>query len=189
MCGVYSILVFDSNTLKSKELKMSGLVKIAFVMMVACMAAYAENHIDVAVRLIKEFEGFRANAYLCPAGKWTIGYGQVVGKKDVAAVTKEQAEAWLREEAKKIDEFLAFELPSVRMSDTRRGALISFVYNVGRTAFKHSTLKKRLLAGDSDLEIAEAWRMWKKITVDGKKQTSKGLVKRRALEIGAYLKG
>ena len=168
---------------------MSKVLKTAFVFLAVTIMEVYGGHIDVAVRLIKEFEGFRANAYLCPAGKWTIGYGQVVGKKDAAAVTKEQAEAWLREEVKKIDEFLAFELPSVRMSDTRRGALISFVYNVGRTAFKHSTLKKRLLAGDSDLEIAEAWRMWKKITIDGKKQTSKGLVKRRAMEIGAYLKG
>ena len=25
--------------------------------------------------LIKEFEGFRSRAYLCPAGVWTIGYG------------------------------------------------------------------------------------------------------------------
>ena len=25
--------------------------------------------------LIKEFEGFRSQAYQCPAGQWTIGYG------------------------------------------------------------------------------------------------------------------
>ena len=25
--------------------------------------------------VIKEFEGWRPRAYLCPAGKWTIGYG------------------------------------------------------------------------------------------------------------------
>ena len=25
--------------------------------------------------LVKTFEGFRADAYKCPAGVWTIGYG------------------------------------------------------------------------------------------------------------------
>ena len=28
-----------------------------------------------AVDLVAEMEGFRAQAYLCPAGVWTIGYG------------------------------------------------------------------------------------------------------------------
>ena len=27
-------------------------------------------------RFIQQFEGLRLSAYLCPAGKWTIGYGQ-----------------------------------------------------------------------------------------------------------------
>jgi len=168
---------------------MSKVLKAAFVFFAVTIMEVYGGHIDVAVRLIKQFEGFSAKAYLCPAGKWTIGYGQVVGKQNVPDVTESQAEVWLRDEAKKIDSFLSTQLPGVKLSDDQRGALISFVYNVGMSAFKHSTLKKRLLAGASDAEIAEAWRMWKKITVDGKKQTSKGLVKRRALEIGAYLKG
>ena len=33
---------------------------------------------DVAIALIKRFEGFCAKVYTCPAGKPTIGYGHVV---------------------------------------------------------------------------------------------------------------
>lgn len=30
------------------------------------------------IELIKRYEGFRAEAYLCPAGIWTIGYGHTL---------------------------------------------------------------------------------------------------------------
>ena len=30
---------------------------------------------DEGLSLIKRFEGFRATAYRCPSGVWTIGYG------------------------------------------------------------------------------------------------------------------
>ncbi|OYX03979.1 MAG: lysozyme, partial [Rhizobiales bacterium 32-66-8] len=30
---------------------------------------------SAGIAIIKEFEGFRGQAYLCPAGVWTIGYG------------------------------------------------------------------------------------------------------------------
>ena len=30
---------------------------------------------DSCIVLVKTFEGFRADAYKCPAGVWTIGYG------------------------------------------------------------------------------------------------------------------
>lgn len=41
--------------------------------------------------LIKAFEGYRSEAYLCPAGKWTIGYGHTSGVKEGDTCTKEQA--------------------------------------------------------------------------------------------------
>jgi GH24 family phage-related lysozyme (muramidase) len=31
--------------------------------------------IETAVALIRQFDGCRLQAYRCPAGKWTIGYG------------------------------------------------------------------------------------------------------------------
>ena len=33
-------------------------------------------HLDMALKLVKEAEGFIPNKYLCPAGKLTQGYGR-----------------------------------------------------------------------------------------------------------------
>ena len=35
----------------------------------------------VGLELIKHFEDFRSDAYMCPAGVWTIGYGHTKGVK------------------------------------------------------------------------------------------------------------
>ena len=42
---------------------------------------------DSCIVLVKTFEGFRADAYKCPAGVWTIGYGHT---EDVKASDKLQ---------------------------------------------------------------------------------------------------
>ena len=48
-----------------------------------------------ARRLVAEFEGFRAEAYLCPANVWTIGYGFTSGVKPGDVITREEADARL----------------------------------------------------------------------------------------------
>ena len=35
--------------------------------------------------LIKRFEGLRLNAYRCPAGRWTIGWGHTASATAIAA--------------------------------------------------------------------------------------------------------
>lgn len=37
--------------------------------------------LNIAKLIIKRFEGFRTEAYKCPAGEWTIGYGHTNGVK------------------------------------------------------------------------------------------------------------
>jgi lysozyme len=48
-----------------------------------------------ALELIKQFEGLRLKAYLCPGGVWTIGYGHTSGVKSGMVITKAQAEEYL----------------------------------------------------------------------------------------------
>jgi len=52
------------------------------------------------IDLIKEFEGFSAKAYICPAGKATIGYGHVVLPSEkhllTGSITNEEAERLLK---------------------------------------------------------------------------------------------
>ena len=46
------------------------------------------------IDLIKKYEGLRLEAYLCPAGVWTIGYGHTAGVGKGMKITAEQAEEY-----------------------------------------------------------------------------------------------
>ena len=43
------------------------------------------------VDLVKTFEGFRSEAYKCPAGIWTIGYGETKGVKQGDTISEFEA--------------------------------------------------------------------------------------------------
>jgi len=145
--------------------------------------------IQEAVDLVKHFEGFRAKPYLCPSDVWTIGFGTTwypsgrrVSRVDPSC-TQEQAEVWLRfvlEEA----EQSAISLCRVYLSPFQRGALASFIYNVGEGAFRASTLRKRI----NDMEWEDVpfqFRRWK--FAGGR--VLGGLVRRREAEIGLWERG
>lgn len=72
----------------------------------------------------------------------------------------------------------------VPLSDFQRGALVSFTYNVGDTAFTDSTLLRLLNAGGYQAVPAQLAR-WNKN--DGK--VMQGLVNRRAAEAGLWARG
>lgn len=120
-------------------------------------------------------------AYRCPAGVLTIGFGHT--GKDVAAgmvCTVAQANAWLLEDlesaAAAVDKLI-----TVPLSAKQRGALASFVFNLGPNALKGSTLRKKLNAGDYAGAATEFHR-WTKALVNGATVSLPGLVKRRAAE-------
>jgi len=46
----------------------------------------------LAKPIVKEFEGLRLQAYLCPAGVWTIGYGHARGVRKGDTITQDAAE-------------------------------------------------------------------------------------------------
>ena len=50
------------------------------------------------IALIVEFEGYRGEAYLCPAGVWTIGYGSTKGVKPGDRITMYEAKERLKVE-------------------------------------------------------------------------------------------
>ena len=52
------------------------------------------------LNLIKQFEGCILQAYKCPAGVWTIGYGHTKGVKQGMKITKEQASNLLKDDMK-----------------------------------------------------------------------------------------
>lgn len=103
----------------------------------------SKNGID----LIKKFEGCRLTAYKCPSGGYTIGYGHTSGVKKGQKISREQAEAYLREDIKKFENGVN-KYVCVPLTQNQFDALVSFCFNCGLGAFKTSTLRKKLNAKD-----------------------------------------
>lgn len=136
--------------------------------------------------LVREFEGLRLEAYQDQAGVWTIGYGHV-GPEVVPGMvcTREQAEAWLVEDLREAeaDVLRVLKRPA---TDNEFSAMVSLAYNIGGSAFSRSTVLKRFNAGDIR-GAAEAFSLWRKVTVGGRKVDSPGLIRRRAAEAALFL--
>ena len=126
--------------------------------------------------IVKEAEGLRLSAYLCPAGIPTIGYGHTKGVKLGDTCTREQAEEWLEN-----DFFMAKQdvkaVVKVPLKENQLDALASFVFNLGVRKLIQSTLLKKLNAGDYSGASAEfdKWVFAGKVKLNG-------LIKRRAKE-------
>jgi len=92
------------------------------------------------IDLIKFYEGFRADAYKCPAGVWTIGYGHT--GKDVHAgdkVSPEYASYLLATDLAAFEQKVS-ELVKVPLKQNQFDALVSFCYNCGAANLASSTL-------------------------------------------------
>ncbi|MGY0794275.1 lysozyme [Azospirillum argentinense] len=133
-----------------------------------------------ALALVRHFEGLYLKAYLCPAGVPTIGYGHTAGVKMGQTINGLQAEVFLRADmgaaAEQVD-----RLVKVPLTDRQRGALASFVFNLGAGSLQESTLLILLNRGDYKGAAGQFGR-WVFATVNGKKVELEGLKKRRAAE-------
>ncbi len=141
---------------------------------------------EEGLALIKRFEGFRARAYRCPAGVWTIGYGHTgaAGPPTVAAgmvISRAEAEEILRRD---VDGFARDVETSLRVAldDRQFSALVSFAYNVGITNFRKSSVLAYVNAGDL-AAVPGRLQLWNK----AKGRVLPGLVKRRAAEAELFL--
>lgn len=128
--------------------------------------------------LIKKFEGFSAEAYFCPAGKRTIGFGHVIAGHEAFSepFTRECAENILKQDVSAAEQAVRRRV-AVALTQGQFDALVSFVFNVGEKAFENSTLLRFLNAGDPDKAAAQFSR-W--VYAAGRKLS--GLEARRAAE-------
>ena len=132
------------------------------------------------IDLIKHFEGCELNAYKCPAGVWTIGYGHIKGVSEGMSITQEQAEQMLLDELKEYENYIN-ELVTVSLSQNQFDALVSWVYNLGPANLQSSTLLKVLNSGDYSGVPAQIER-WNK--AGGK--VLEGLIRRREAESALF---
>lgn len=132
-----------------------------------------------AYRVIKYYEKCHLEAYLCPSGIPTIGWGHT--GKDVKIgmepITQEQADKWLEQDVAEA-EAAVNKYVKVPLLQHQFDALVSFVYNVGAGAFAKSTLVK-VLNNKSYHAVVPQMKRW--IYGSGNK-VLKGLVHRRNVE-------
>lgn len=135
---------------------------------------------EKGLALIKEAEGLRLEAYLCPAGVWTIGYGHTGEVRKDDKITLEHAEELLRKDVSFAEGCL--NRHGLDLNQNQFDALCSFIYNLGCTNFNSSTLLRWIRGKASDKEIAAQFRRW----VYAKGEKSEGLKKRREKEIALF---
>lgn len=144
--------------------------------------------------LIKQFEGFRSKAYLCPAGILTIGFGHT--GTDVLPgmrVTEAQADELLKRDVARFALMVEKAL-TAKVSQGQFDALVSFCFNTGpgKAGVKDglislkngnpSSLLRKTNSGDK-LGAAAELDKWTK--ANG--QELRGLVARREAEQRLYL--
>jgi GH24 family phage-related lysozyme (muramidase) len=138
------------------------------------------------IDLIKEYEGFRADAYQDAVGVWTIGWGSTQNVRPGMRITQEQGESLLRKDLADAEAAVS-RLVKVRLTSNEFSALVSFVFNLGQGSFGRSTLLRKLNAGDKR-GAADEFRRWNKARVKGKLQVLRGLTRRREAEMTLFLR-
>ena len=137
--------------------------------------------------LIRRFEGFAAEVYVCPGGYASIGYGHVLahGEEGLFAggISRERAEGLLREDVG-VAEAGVVRLVPVALTQARFDALVSFTFNVGAGALQRSTLRRRVLRGNH-LGAEREFARW--VYAGGRRLP--GLVARRRAEALLYAGG
>jgi len=142
-----------------------------------------ERALDLAADICREFEGFRARPYLCPAGIPTIGYGSTrhpdgrLVTLDDQPIDSETAGAYMRHELASLLRSVLAACPALIAHPERLGSVLSWTYNLGPARLRSSTMRVRINEGDWPNAAREMQR-WKR----GGGKVLPGLVRRRAVE-------
>lgn len=132
--------------------------------------------------LIKKYEGLRLKAYKCPAGVWTVGYGHTRGVTSSTEISQSMADLFLLDDIRPLERYI--NKLGINFRQGQFDALVSFMFNLGEGNFNKSTLKKKILAGGNDDDIATEFKKWNK--AGGK--VLDGLTKRREEEAEMWLR-
>ena len=138
---------------------------------------------EAGLRIIRTFEGCRLQAYRCPAGVWTIGYGHTQGVSQGDVISKADAEHLLRTDLEPVEA----EIHALRLNlrQNQFDALASFIFNIGTAAFRNkSSVRRYIIEGRTDAEIAEKFLLWNK--ANG--VALQGLTNRRKMEADLFKK-
>ena len=137
------------------------------------------------ITLIKKFEGFRPKTYLDSVGIPTIGYGSTFWTDN--SRVKLGQEISMQNAEKLVIYYLANTAHFIpEVNQNQFDALCSFMYNIGVSAFRKSTLLKKVTKNPNDPSIRDEFMLWVNGRVRGNMQKIDGLVKRRTAESNLY---
>lgn len=132
--------------------------------------------------MIKKHEALRLHAYLPTKNDVpTIGYGHTKGVFLGMVITEKQATQFLAEDCEWVEKVLS-DYVKVPLNQNQYDALASFIFNLGGTNFKNSTLLRKLNSGDyrGAADELPRWNKQKGVVLNG-------LTKRRAEERALFL--
>ena len=112
------------------------------------------------IALIKRFEGCELKAYQDSVGVWTIGYGHTKEVKEGDEINQEHAEFMLTEEMPEYEGYIN-NMVKVPLEQNQFDALCSWVYNLGPTNLKNSTLLT-VLNQERYKEVPQEIKRWNK---------------------------
>ena len=142
------------------------------------------------MRVLQHYEDCHLEAYKCPAGIWTIGWGHTgQDVKPGMVISQSRADELLRQDLASFEADVS-KLVKVFVTQRQFDALVSFAYNVGSDidlddiaeGLGDSTLLKLVNGGDMR-GAAEQFLRWDK--AGGKKL--RGLTRRRHSERALFL--
>lgn len=134
--------------------------------------------------LIIKWETFRQQAYKCPAGVWTYGYGSTTKLdgtkvKQGDTITEPEAQRLMAVYLnKEVNQYLDKDFPDLQPN--QREALQSLIYNWGYPNFRKSKLFKAI----KNKDMGEIFKQWDVITANG--IVSRGLIRRRLEEMSLF---
>jgi len=144
---------------------------------------------DIAVNLIKEFEGFKDYAYIDTDGTPVIGYGlsRIAGKPVQIGdrISPTEADTALNHHLQEIQRELD-QIVKVSLSERQLSALASISFNVGINSIKTSTLIRKVNAKDY-AGAANEFLRWDKANLRGRLVQMPGLARRRQAERQLFL--
>ena len=153
---------------------------------------------DKCISMIRHHEGVRFRPYRCPAKLFTVGVGHVLyplqsrlpldqrqdfqlQAQDDRTFSAEEVDAILRSDLARFERGVVIQCP-VSLTQSQFDALVSFSFNCGLGTLQRSTLRQKLLRGETEDAAQELLKY-----VIGGGRVLPGLVKRRQDERAVFL--
>lgn len=146
------------------------------------------------IAILHEFEQCRLKSYKCPAGVWTIGWGNTFYEDGTPVrqgdeITLQRADSLFSIILAQFERDV-FSLLITNVNENQFSALVCFAYNVGSDidlddipeGLGDSTLLKLVNRNPNDRRIRDEFKKW----IRSKGKVLNGLIRRRAAEADLY---